>query len=77
MKKGWKEGRGVWLGIVSGVGTPDTTDAVSRAFLRGQPYMGRVRGFSAAQAQPFLCVWGLFCVFCEAVHVSEYFFGNA
>ena len=26
MKKGKERGEGVWLGIVSGLGTPDTTD---------------------------------------------------
>jgi hypothetical protein len=61
MKKGRKKGEGVWLGTVSGVGTPDTTDAVSRASLRGQPYMGRVWGFSAAQAQPLMCLGFVLC----------------
>jgi hypothetical protein len=39
---------------------------VSVLFLGGDHIGGRVWGFPAAQA-PALCVWGLFCVFCEAV----------
>jgi len=45
MKKDRKRGEGVWLDAVSGLGTPDTPDDVSRASFKRTPVYGPGPGF--------------------------------
>jgi hypothetical protein len=48
MKKGRKRGEGVWLGIVSGLGTPDRGLKLAIPFKWEEYFLDRVWGFSAA-----------------------------
>jgi hypothetical protein len=67
MKKGRERGEGVWLGAVSGLGTPDTPEDYERASFRRTIPLWAGSGFFRRPGPALLCVWGLFCVFCKAV----------
>jgi hypothetical protein len=52
MKKGKEKGEGVWLGIVSGLGTPDRGLKPTIPFKWEEYFLDRVWGFPPPQAQP-------------------------
>jgi len=67
MKKGRKRGEGVWLGTISGLGTPDTTEQfIGASFRRSLLRRAGSGVFPPPRPSP-LRVQGLFGVFCEAV----------
>jgi hypothetical protein len=66
VKKGRKRGRGGLAGHRQRTRNPRHTDVTGWASFRRTPRIGPGLGFFRRPG-PALCVWGLFCVFCEAV----------